>query len=174
MKQISRRDFINLALAYSGGMLLSGLKSRMRPIVANIEGVRPNIIILVLDAMTARNLSLYGYGRRTTPNFERFADRANVYHAHYSAGNFTSPGTASILTGTYPWTHRAINMSSSVTPSLSDRNIFTLLGNKYYRLAYSQNIWTSSTPSRTRWNPISCRDVLAPQNRYWAPRLSTI
>jgi arylsulfatase A-like enzyme len=143
MKQISRRDFINLALAYSGGMLLSGLKSRMRPIVANIEGVRPNIIILVLDAMTARNLSLYGYGRRTTPNFERFADRANVYHAHYSAGNFTSPGTASILTGTYPWTHRAINMSSSVTPSLSDRNIFTLLGNKYYRLAYSQNIWTN-------------------------------
>jgi len=143
MKNISRRDFLKLTLAGAGGAVLSALNSRVRPIRAALDGARPNIILLVLDAMTARNLSLYGYRRHTTPNFERFANRANVYHAHYSAGNFTSPGTASILTGTYPWTHRAINMSSSALPSFAEKNIFKLLGDQYFRLAYTQNVWAN-------------------------------
>jgi arylsulfatase A-like enzyme len=143
MKNISRRDFLKLALAGAGGAVLSALNSRVRPIRAALRGNQPNIILLVLDAMTARNLSLYGYRRKTTPNFERFAERANVYHAHYSAGNFTSPGTASILTGAYPWSHRAINMSSSAAPSFADKHIFKLLGDKYFRLAYTQNVWAN-------------------------------
>ncbi len=62
----------------------------------------PNIIVLVFDAMSADNLSLYGYRRETSPNFERLAQRSNVYHSHYSAGSFTTSGTASLLTGLYP------------------------------------------------------------------------
>ncbi len=143
MKNISRRDFLKLTLAGAGGAVLSALGSQVRPIRAALRGDRPNIILLILDAMTARNLSLYGYHRKTTPNFERFAERANIYHAHYAGGNFTSPGVASILTGTYPWTHRAINMSSPVAPSFANRNIFSLLGDNYFRLAYTQNVWAN-------------------------------
>ena len=72
---------------------------------------------------------------------ERFAERATVFHNHISGGNYTTPGTASILTGTYPWTHRAINQSGLVLQSLSSHNIFSLLADQYNKFAFTQNLW---------------------------------
>lgn len=100
----------------------------------------PNVIILVFDAMSARDLSLYGFKRKTTPNLEKFAERAIVYHAHHSGGNYTTPGTASLLTGTYPWTHRAINIAGLIERGRVGHNIFTAFGKEYHRLAFSQNL----------------------------------
>lgn len=105
------------------------------------SGTAPNVLVILFDAMSAANLSLYGYQRRTTPNLERFAERATVYHQHYSAGNFTTPGTASLLTGQYPWTHRAINQGGLIARPLTDRNLFRAIGSQYQRLAFSQNPW---------------------------------
>ena len=99
----------------------------------------PNILILVFDSLSARNVSLYGYPRKTTPNLERFAQRATVYHRHYASGNFTTPGTASILTGVYPWTHRALNMRDQTLPQFTDQNIFSLLNHSYHTFAYTHN-----------------------------------
>jgi arylsulfatase A-like enzyme len=103
-------------------------------------GDSPNVIILVFDAMSARNLSLYGYKRETTPNLQKFAERANVYHSHHAGGNFTTPGTASLLTGTYPWTHRAFDIAGLIERDRISHNIFTAFDNKYHRLAFSQNL----------------------------------
>src|SRR5512144_1796135 len=100
---VNRRDFLKLA-----GMLPVSLAAprwtRRLPEV----GAPGNVIVVVFDAWTAFNVSLYGYPRQTMPNLERLAQRAIVYHDHYAGGNFTTPGTASLLTGTYPWSHRAI------------------------------------------------------------------
>ena len=137
--QISRRDFLKLMGAFSGGMLVSSVCSQNSHLYAQTDSNLPNIILIVLDAMSAENLSLYGYQRETTPNFKRFAEQANVYHNHYSAGNYTVPGTASLLTGLYPWTHRAINLSGLVARNLVDCNVFTTLRQKYHTFAYSQN-----------------------------------
>ncbi len=68
------------------------------------------MVVIVFDAFSAYNISLYGYQRETTPNIARWAERAVVYHNHNAGGNFTIPGTASLLTGTYPWTHRAFGL----------------------------------------------------------------
>jgi arylsulfatase A-like enzyme len=103
---------------------------------------RPNILIFLFDALSARHLSLYGYHRETTPNLVRFADRATVYHSHYSTSNFTSPGTASLLTGTYPWSHRAFNQAGIVERRRVDRNLFKLLGGSHHRIAFPQNVWS--------------------------------
>ena len=99
-----------------------------------------NVIIVVFDAFSAYNISLYGYQRETTPNLARLADRAIVYHNHYAGGNFTTPGTASLLTGTLPWTHRAFQQDSPVDESFVYKNIFTAFQN-HYRTAYSHNLW---------------------------------
>jgi arylsulfatase A-like enzyme len=136
MTRLSRRDFLKLAamapaaLAFSQTIMPSPLGTNS-----------PNIIVMVFDAMSADNLSLYGYPRKTTPNFERLAQRSTVYHSHYSAGSFTTSGTASLLTGLYPWTHRAIDEGGQVAPAFAEKNIFSLFGKSYDRAGFGQNIW---------------------------------
>jgi arylsulfatase A-like enzyme len=98
----------------------------------------PNILIIVFDALSSHNMSLYGYPRVTTPNIDTLANNATVYHRHYAAGNFTTPGTASLLTGTYPWSHRAFQINSQVTERVQKRNIYNLF-NDYHRMTYSHN-----------------------------------
>ena len=136
MTQLSRRDFLKLAAMAPAALAFSQTMAPS-PLGAN----SPNIIVLVFDAMSADNLSLYGYPRRTSPNFERLAERSTVYHSHYSAGSFTTSGTASLLTGLYPWTHRAINEGGQVAPAFAEKNIFALLGNSYDRAGFGQNVW---------------------------------
>lgn len=99
---------------------------------------KKNILIIVFDAFSARHVPFYGYPRNTMPNLSRMLDKAVVYHNHFASGNFTSPGTASLLTGTYPWIHGAINLGDKVISELADQNIFSVLDG-YYRLAYTHN-----------------------------------
>jgi len=137
MEKLTRRDVVKLALSLPFGIALSKTLSSL-----DTCSLLPSVIVVVLDALTAGNMSLYGYPRKTTPNIERFAQKATVYHSHYSSGTFTSPGVASLLTGMYPWTHRAINVAGVVAKKYSGRNIFNLIGSSYKRIAFSQNINT--------------------------------
>jgi hypothetical protein len=139
MADISRREFLKIAtLSLSGAALPRTLTD-----LGGLDSSHPNIILLLFDTMTARNLSLYGYPRRTSPNFERFAERATIFHRYNSAGNYTVPGVASLLTGVYPWTHRAINHSGLVRRDMLDRNIFGLIGDEYNRTGFAQTGWAS-------------------------------
>ncbi|MEW6406005.1 MAG: sulfatase-like hydrolase/transferase [Chloroflexota bacterium] len=137
MSKLSRRDFLKLAGLTSGAVAMSHLAPRSWHRQNN---GRPNVIIFVFDAMSARDLSLYGFKRETTPNLEKFSERANVYHAHHASGNFTTPGTASLLTGTYPWTHRAFDIAGLIERNHVGHNIFSAFGSEYHRLAFSQNL----------------------------------
>jgi arylsulfatase A-like enzyme len=139
MSKLSRREFIRLLPAVSASLACTSLRPALASSLEEAT-TRPNIIILVLDAMSARNLSLYGYRRETTPHIARLAERATVYHAHYAAGNFTTPGTASILTGMYPWHHRAINVRGPIRRSLLNKHLFALVGPEYVRTAFTQNM----------------------------------
>ena len=131
----NRRDFLRLA----GVLPLSVAAPRWtRRLPAAAAG--QNIIIVVFDAFSAYDISLYGYERDTTPNLARLAQRAIVYHDHYAASNFTTSGTASLLTGTLPWTHRALAKNGKVSPEFADRTIFDAFSD-YYRIAYTHNEW---------------------------------
>ena len=102
----------------------------------------PNVLILVLDTLSAADMSLYGYNRETTPHLARFAQKATVYHRHYASGNFTTPGTASLLTGTYPWSNRAFNHGGRLAEDYKHRNLFRVFaGDTYNRIAYTHNYW---------------------------------
>ena len=140
MSKLSRRDFLKTSAAVVAGTTLAGA-SRILSAAHSQASSAPNILILVFDAMSARNLSLYGYARENTPNLQKFAERASVYHRHHSAGNFTTTGTASMLTGLDPWTHRALNYRGMIDRHLIDRSLFKLVGNEYKRLAFTQNLW---------------------------------
>lgn len=131
MKQtINRRDFLKLA-----GLLPLSL---VTPRFMQAPEGQKNVLVIVFDAFSAYNISLYGYSRKTTPNIAKLAERAIVYKKHYAGGNFTTSGTASLLTGTHPWTHRAFELDSEVAPSVAAHNIFNLFKD-HYRIAYTHN-----------------------------------
>lgn len=101
---------------------------------------KKNVLIIVFDALSASNMSCYGYARPTMPNLEKYLDRATVFHNHYAGGNFTTPGTATLLTGTLPWTHRAYNVDATIAPQHVAKNIFQQFSQQgYFGLAYTHN-----------------------------------
>ncbi len=136
-KRLNRRDVLKLA-----GLLPIGLSAprllRMLNTPFLAQGQSKNVIVIVFDAFSAYDISLYGYARQTTPNIDRLANRAVVYHNHFAGGNFTTPGTASLLTGVLPWTHRALNLNSQVAEPYIEKNIFSAFPD-YYRIAYTHN-----------------------------------
>lgn len=137
--KINRRDFLKLAgLSLLAGSSLPQFfdQKETQPNLSK----QPNILIVVLDSLSASNMSLYGYPRRTTPNITRFAENATVFHHHYAAGNFTTTGTASLLTGTYPWSHHAFNLQGMVNDLSIPRNLFNLIPSGTYTTSYSHNL----------------------------------
>jgi arylsulfatase A-like enzyme len=63
---------------------------------------RPNILLLVVDALRADHLGLYGYSRNTSPRLEEFARRGTVFDRAYAQAPSTFPSTAAMFTGRYP------------------------------------------------------------------------
>ena len=140
---ISRRDFLKLAS-------LLPLTAFSKPIESLLARQRfsddlPGVIVLIFDAWSAKNMKLYGYPLQTMPNVERFVENATVYHNHYSAGSFTIPGTASLLTGLYPWSHRAFTLGAGgVAKEHVDHQIFSFFHDSHRSLGYSQNKYSDS------------------------------
>ncbi len=136
-QRLTRRDFLKLAPP----VMLWPLLSRLAPTTAAPQAPdRPNVLVVVFDTLAAQNMSLFGYRRPTTPHLERFAKRATVFHQHYAGGNFTTPGTASLLTGSYGWSHRAFSVYGTVADHYVSNNIFAAFAaGGYHRMAYTHN-----------------------------------
>jgi arylsulfatase A-like enzyme len=136
-RNLGRRDFLKLAGMASAGVLFPSFFRVLKPVMPAASGQK-NVLVVVFDAFSAYHISLHGYGRKTTPNIDKLAERAVVYHNHFAGSNFSTPGTASILTGVLPWKHRAFNPYESVDSSYLNRNIFSAFDDTY-RIAYSHN-----------------------------------
>ena len=134
---LSRRDFLKAASTLPLGMSLAPLLHRVGPTRA-AAGNGTNVLLVVFDAFSAYHLPFLGYGRQTTPNINTLLDRAIVYHNHHAGGNFTTPGTATLLTGTLPWTHRAFQLNGTVAESFAHRTLFHAFSG-HHRIAYSHN-----------------------------------
>ena len=137
---VTRRKFLKLGAAmavapFAGRWAASSISAGS----GGDGGDRPNFLILVFDTLSAPHLSLHGYRRLTTPNFERFAERSTVFHSHMAAGNFTAPSTASLFTGVYPWAHRALHLFGSMTKPYLNQNLFSLFKPHYTTTVYTHN-----------------------------------
>jgi arylsulfatase A-like enzyme len=137
-RPLTRRDFLKLAALLPA----LGIPIRLAPFAPSQAqpSNRPNLLVIVFDTFSGKHTSLYGYPRATTPNLARFARHATVFHRHYAAGNFTTPGTASLLTGAYPWTQRAFNLDGTVVDEFERKTLFRAFEDAgYYRVAYTHN-----------------------------------
>ena len=91
-----------LALA-TGLPLARHLRERYQ--IAHLPPARagaPNVLLIILDTVRAASLSLYGYGRPTTPRLDRRATGGTVFERGIAASSWTLPSHATIFTGTNP------------------------------------------------------------------------
>ena len=138
--QVTRRDLLKLF----GAVGLFAPLSKIFQHVDNQElGIgnsqTPNIIILLFDTLSAGHMGLYGYGRNTTPNIDKFAKTSTVFHRNYSASNFTQPSTASLLTGVYPWSHRSLNFYTPLLKNFEKNNLFSKINSNFFTQTYTHN-----------------------------------
>jgi arylsulfatase A-like enzyme len=88
---------------------LEGRETWPSPGTAEASDGAPHVILLILDTVRADHLSVYGYGRETTPNIDRLAENAStvVYPLALAPSPWTLPSHASLFSGTLPSSHGA-------------------------------------------------------------------
>ena len=105
---------------------------------------RPNIILVTFDALSAHNMSVYGYDRQTTPFISEWAKKASLFTRLEAAGTFTVLTTTSLMTGKRAWTH---NVYQSHKFDILKSNIESipviLKKNGYYTMAFTPSQYSS-------------------------------
>jgi len=87
--------------------LNAGCLSASEPVEA--APARPNVIIVLGDALRADKTGPYGYDARdTTPNLDRFAGRSTVFSNAICQNAWTVPSVASLFTQVEPQGHQVL------------------------------------------------------------------
>lgn len=92
----------------------------------------PNILLVILDSVRAKNTGVYGYHRDTTPFLQRYSDEATVYRQARAPGIHSVASHASIWTGAEVQQHRVVNHEDQLRP---DTTIWEELSEAGYRSA---------------------------------------
>jgi len=80
---------------------------------------RPNVLLIVADALRADHLGCYGYDRPTSPRIDEFASISLTFEKAMSNSPWTKPSVGSLFTSFYPHEHWAFYW----TDSLSDKSL---------------------------------------------------
>lgn len=75
-----------------------------------------NVLLIVLDSVRARNMSIYNHKNETTPFLEKFADEATVYTQARSPATWSLPSHVSMFTGLHAREHRLTSRDEKLAP----------------------------------------------------------
>jgi len=120
----------------------------------------PNVVLVVLDTVRARNVSTYGYARATSPELDRLAAEGALFLDATSPSTWSLPSHASLFTGRYPSSHGAHGEHQFLDarfPTLAQ----ALEANGYETFCITANAWISDGLGLTRgfaWQDTSLRD----------------
>lgn len=134
---------VTMALVAAGALALASGHLQRRPFgwrdapPAATAGATttPNVILITIDALSAGEMSLYGYSLPTTPDIDRFAQSAYVFDNFFANSNFTTPAVVALLTGRYPVSSRVFQLHGRVRPGEQALNLATLLKAQGYQTA---------------------------------------
>ena len=77
---------------------------------------RPNVLWIVAEDLSAKDLSVYGDPAAITPNIDRLAREGTVFRNAFSTSPICSPSRSSLITGVHSTTIGAHNHRSHVGP----------------------------------------------------------
>lgn len=111
---------------------------------AVIDTDRPNILLVTFDALSARNMSAYGYYRETTPFVRVWSENAAVFTMAEAGSNFTTPSAASLMTGKRVWTHQTYHIEGTKPVKSNIESLPSVLKNYgYFNIALVVNPFAS-------------------------------
>ncbi len=100
---------------------------------------KPNIILITLDSTRADRMGFLGSRAKITPNLDGLASQSMIFEQAYSQTPLTVGSHATILSGTYPQTHRVTEFGvrlASTLPFMPD----LLLARGYHTAAFVGSI----------------------------------
>jgi len=104
---------------------------------------RPHIMILMMDTQGARNMSCYGYRKKTTPVIDGIAKEGALFLNHFTTTPWTYPAHSSLFTGRYESGHGCGAQHEALEPGLpSLPEILTRHG--YRTAAFTNNSFAVS------------------------------
>jgi arylsulfatase A-like enzyme len=89
----------------AGGLLCCAAAALLAADCGGAGARPPSVLLIVVDTLRADHLSMYGYGRDTSPRLSAFAQGAAVLERVGSPRAKTTPAVASLMTGLYPHEH---------------------------------------------------------------------
>ncbi len=92
-----------LAVAGLVGLLLAGSHAWL--FRDGQEKSRPDVLILLIDALRADHVGVYGHARDTTPHLDRLAADGVRFAETVASSTFTKTSIASLFTGRHPYQH---------------------------------------------------------------------
>lgn len=114
---------------------------RNSPKVTMDNKSQPNIILFTFDALTAENMSSYGYHRKTTPFIDKWAEQATLFKRAESESNHSASALATLMTGKKTWSHRKFHQVSGTRLIHNDLSSLPLQlkRNGYFNMALMSN-----------------------------------
>jgi arylsulfatase A-like enzyme len=79
---------------------------------------RPNVLLIIVDALRGDRLPCYGYGNIQTPAINSFVNDSIVFEQAYAQASWTRPSFATIYSSLYPSTHNTKYKTSSLPDSV--------------------------------------------------------
>lgn len=145
---------VRLSLTARGAVTL------IRPAVVTLDATEPrslprvrNVLVYLTDTLRADHLRPYTPATRVqTPGLSTFAERAATFLAAHAQENWTKPSCATLLSGLYPWEHRATGEDSQVPGSVELTSEY-LLARGFFTGAFVANGFVSDRFGfRQGWN----------------------
>lgn len=109
IKNIVKRLIVGVLLFIVVSFLIGTFLLNYVPNVSSDLKNYPNIVLISMAATRADHLSLYGYGRETSPNIDVLSENAIVFENAITASSMSLSSHASIFTGKYPSNHGVVD-----------------------------------------------------------------
>ncbi len=100
---------------------------------------KPNVLLIIVDTVRADRLGCYGYHRNISPGLDSLATHGIVFEHPIAQASWTRPSIATVLSGLYPSTHRAISKVSMLPGDVVTLAEAFRAGG-YYTVGYANNI----------------------------------
>jgi hypothetical protein len=94
-----------------------------------------NLLLISITNIGTEHMSLYGYGRKTTPNLDKWAEGALVFENVYSPASWTLPVATSLFTSLPPIAHQIMGRNRDIMLSRRIKTMPEILRAAGYRTA---------------------------------------